>query len=291
VRAREQIFWKEVSRLSSAPLSSGRHVKGAVARPLERLISAHAKLLDAKREHAGAVGEVQAGVARVEQSDAMRNKVRDLHQVLKQRCAALLTARREEELAELVAKMPQMQHGSVARRHLQGVEADPSSSMTTGARSPAAAGERPPQSLAKIEVNLHPVVVDKTPATIASTPVIGPSASVCGGVPSVQSVEIQRLDDGPHLKIQCALANGSPVTLSLTRHGSGAVSAVVESPNVCVTAQLSRERANFLAKLSSLGVPVRGLEVRRGGDASIDGGRQLRRPRWVEEGEDENSIA
>jgi hypothetical protein len=245
-------------------------MKGAVVRPLERLISAHASLLDAKRAHASVQREVQAGVVRVTESDAMRGKVHELHLALKQRCAAILEARKEEELAELIARRPQLYR---------------------------AGSEVAPQKMSVAEGAPPSMTGDRGPLSIMSTPCVPCGSTRTGGIAAVRSVEVrsvevQPLEDGPRLKVQCQLANGAPVTVSLSRHGAGGVAAVIESPHGAVTASLARERANLLAKLGTLGVSLSRLEVRRGGDSHINEGQQMRRPRWRGgEDDDENSIA
>ncbi len=291
VRAQEQLFWKEVSRVASAPPTNAPQATGIAATPLDRVLAAHTKLLEAKRAHAAARGELQAGVARVSQSDALCTKVRGLTQALKQRCAALLEGKREDEITEMLAQMPALRRNEAAMWPQRCAEVEISAAAARNVASGIAVGERyAPDSTAIVRAAI-PTVPDRVIGAGMNPRVPAPAVGVAREAPAVQSVELRPLTEGPCLRVQSVLSNGTPVTISLTRGGSGNVSAVVESPNIGVTAQLTRERANVLAKLGSLGISLSELEVRRGGDASVGTDRPLRRPRWIEEGEDESGIA
>jgi hypothetical protein len=255
------------------------------------VLAAHTKLLEAKRAHASALGELQAGVARVSQSDALRTKVRELQQVLKQRSAVLSEGKREDEITEILTQMPSVRRNESSHSLQRSAEAESSRSAVRSVDSDALKGERPiPDSTALPRVAV-PTAPDRAVGTWTNPPAAASAVSAVKETPTVQSVELRPLGDGPCLRVRSVLSNGTPVTISLTRSGTGGVSAVVESPNMGITAQLTRERANVLAKLGSLGVSLSGLEVRRGGDSSLGAERSLRRPRWIEEGEDENNIA
>jgi hypothetical protein len=303
VRAREQLFWKEVARISAGPrshapvVSSSPAASGPVASPLDRVLAAHSKLLEAKRDHASALVDLQAGVTRVSQSDALRTKVSELQQALKQRCAALLEGKREDELSEMMTQVPTLRRNAAAAWPQRATETE-----LTGAASKVAApsiiiAERPPAGSVALVVSVPPPAPNPSDrivgslGTVGSAPIVAPAPGSVREIPTIQSVEVHSQGQGPSLRVQSVLSSGVPVTISLTRSSAGGVSAVVESPNVAITGQLTRERAGLLAKLGSLGVSLSGLEVRRGGDASVGGERPLRRPRWAEEGDDETGIA
>lgn len=293
VRVQEQLFWKEVSRVASpSPPTNTPQSTGIAPTPLDRVLAAHSKLLEAKRAHAAAQGELQAGVARVSQSDALCTKVRSLNQALKQRWAALLEGKREDEITEMLTQAPGLRRNEAAMWPQPSSDVEISAAATArNVASSCGGGERyTPDSTALVR-GVIPTVPDRALGTGMSPPVPVPAVGVAREVPAVQSVELRSRAEGPCLRVQSVLSNGTPVTISLTRGGVGGVSAVVESPNIGVTAQLTRERANILAKLGSLGISLSGLEVRRGGDVSVGADRQLRRPRWIEEGEDESDIA
>lgn len=291
VRAQEQLFWKEVSRVASAPPTNAPQPTGIAATPLDRVLAAHTKLLEAKRAHAAALGELQAGVARVSQSDALCTKVRGLTQALKQRWAALLEGKREDEITEMLTQMPALRRSEAAMWPQRSTEVEISGVPGRNVASAAGVGERYTPESAAIVRAVIPNVPDRVIGAGMNPPVPVPAVGVVREAPCVQSVELRPLPEGPCLRVHSVLSNGTPVTISLTRGGSGGVLAVMESPNIGVTAQLTRERANVLAKLGSLGISLGGLEVRRGGDVSVGADRPLRRPRWIEEGEDESGIA
>jgi hypothetical protein len=291
VRTQEQLFWKEVSRVASAPPTNAPQSTGIAATPLDRMLAAHTKLLEAKRAHAAAQEELQAGVARVSQSDAVCTKVRGLTQALKQRWAALLEGKREDEITEMLTQMPALRRNEAAVWPQRSTEVEISGVAARNVALGASIGERyAPDSTAIVRAVI-PTVPDRALGAGMNPPVPVSAIGVVRDAPAVQSVELRPLAEGPCLRVQSVLSSGTPVTISLTRGGSGAVSAVVESPHMGVTAQLTRERANVLAKLGSLGISLSGLEIRRGGDVSVGADRPLRRPRWIEEGEDESGIA
>lgn len=299
VRLSEQLFWKEVARTSSGAVKVGVPVQGSTAPPLDRLLAAHKDLANAKRTHVRALTELHAGLARVSQSDAMRTKARELHQALKQRCRAVAEGKREEDVAELCTAAPSAQRlgadtGSPPVRAAAGSSEDKLG--VTRIVHERATGAPPvgmiQQGLQGFEPQPRGHTVDGVGSRVKSLPssLPQPPVGTCG-MPTIRCVEVHTADERPTLSVQCTLRNGTPVSLSLSKGPTGALQAVIESPHVGVSAHLSRERAQILSKLSSLGIQVASIEVKRGGDATVDTGRQLRRSRWLEEGEDESGVA
>ncbi len=291
VRAREQLFWKEVTRLSSGSNRNHLPTTGLGSAPLDRIIAAHAQLLEAKLLHSGARGELQAGITRVSQSEALCSKVRDLTEALKQRWAALLEGRRSDEVTEMLTQLPLSRRNESAVAPSRGTESELSLGAARDTVSGVLGVDRVvPERLAAPPVAAQPLL-ERPISVCTSAPAVGSVASIPRETPTVHSVEFRPAGEGPSLRVQSVLSNGAPVTISLTRSGAGGISAVVESPNIGIATQLIRERANLLTKLGGLGVSLSGLEVRRGSDAAIGADRPVRRPRWIEEDEDESGIA
>jgi hypothetical protein len=298
VRASEQLFWKEVARASSGAGKVGVPAQGSTAPPLDRLLAAHKELANAKRTHTRALTELHDGLARVSQTDAMRTKARELHQALKQRCRAVAEGKREEDVAELCAAVPSAQRlgpdaGALHVRAAVGLSEEKPVVVGMVQEQPSVPlpGGLGQQILKGFEPTLRSYPVDAAAVGVRSPSSMPQPLMGASSMPSIRSVEVHTSDERPTLSVQCTLRNGTPVALSLSKSPTGALQAVVESPHIGVNAQMSRERTQILSRLSSLGIQVASIEVKRGGDATVDAGRQQRRSRWREEGEDESGIA
>lgn len=270
---------------------------------LARARALQAQLVTARGAHATAQAAVGVHGARVVQADALQQKVQRLAADLQRRSAAQRSERRDDALADQLAtyaaRGPTLQGGGMmvgvplsGGAPGRGVLAEGhrrSPALHTSVRQGVAACEAESEGAAGGALRSLPepsarlsatstdpgctVLPQSTAASegagrLSSQHRLPPTAAPAAAL-RIEQVELDRaeLDHATAavtVRVQCALSSGAAVQVALTQVAGGALSAVVESPNLALAAQLKRERAGLLAKLGARGVAVESLEVRGG---------------------------
>ena len=278
VKRREQSFWREIARASTAKPDARTGIpQTARGVPLERALEAHRLFQDAKSNHQGVTQELRTQISKV-----MRTKLAvDAFQKMQRKDRARCEYRRAERLGE------QIEEAMTARlaRH-------PSRGALTAAGEVREASE-PFVSEELERVGGVPVPTgwtENTPPTeVRSTKSAEASARVTDAV-SLQSLHVNAHESSPNLTVNIEHA-GVPVACRLAATPSGEVGVVVGTSHATLSERLERGRLGIVAKLSELGIKVATLEVRRDSGFGSSSGAALRRGRRTQEERDENTIA
>lgn len=269
VRSQEDQFWREISRIARA--QSG--ALGANARQadvtLGRALEAHKLLSLIKDEQKGISKEVTVGIARVISSKVALSAFKKLERQELVRHQVRMLERYGEEVGELaVSALGRVRRGA----------APIGEKIANDDTSPAISRGAP---LLPHVVPLREPVVEPPPL---STPV-SPLREL-----SIHSAGVSGDARSATLCVQVE-SRGVPVVCSLSSKPRGEIVVVVETPHQGIVDKVEVERVALTSKLSSLGIRIGRLDIKRGENMrDVDAGPLPRRRRSREE-RDENVIA
>lgn len=270
VRAQEEQFWREISRVARAQKGGGSSQPGRPDLNLSRALDAHKLLSRVKQEQKSVSQEVTAGVARVISSKVALSAFKKMERQEARRHQFRFLERQGEEIGELATSA----RATLVRRRSE--PCDDSASQEVGCSLRAGFASCPPTILR---------VYDTT-----TEPSSSPAVSVPAQDISIQSAMLSHERHESSLRVQIE-SRGVPVACTLSSKATGGVSVIVETPHQGILARVERERDTLAAKLSAMGIRIGRLDIKRGDTMSDAHAGHIPRRRRSREERDENVIA
>ena len=285
VRKKENRFWQEIARASTASVVTGVSPGGTRAAALHRAMEAHHTLAKAKGAQRRIAGEIEGQVARVIKAEHIvtaLEKARTKDRLIR---AHKLAERHAEEVDEVALLRRGGNLSALLKppRHSE-LRADSDTAevatiegfcsqhirqgdLSLGTESPAGSGLLGTAPSTERGSSLAPHLV-------------------------LQSVSTETKVEAVTLRVH-AETSGMPLScrLEATATAPSRVGIVLESPQPTLVRALEREQRGILRKLSESGIKVGGFEVRREVSMSRALSEFLRRGRRSKEEGDEHVIA